>query len=71
MAANWGWSCVEITLSLWQWSSTIALDQSATLAPDIVNAIQALSLTQLENLGEALLAFEQVSDLEEWLRQNG
>jgi predicted transposase YdaD len=32
--------------------------------------VQALSLTQLEALGEALLDFSKPADLVDWLRQN-
>ena len=33
--------------------------------------ITTLSLTQLESLGEALLDFTSLSDLEAWLQENG
>jgi Domain of unknown function (DUF4351) len=39
-----------------------------TLAPTIETRIRSLSLTQLEELGEALLDFSQPSDLEGWLK---
>ena len=38
------------------------------MTPTIQAQVQALSLTQLESLGEALLDFSQPSDLVEWLR---
>ncbi len=37
-----------------------------SLAPE--GAIRALSLAQLETLGEALLAFGTLSDVEQWQR---
>ncbi|MCS7292828.1 MAG: DUF2887 domain-containing protein [Gloeomargarita sp. SKYBB_i_bin120] len=40
------------------------------LSLEQVQQIEALSLEQLENLGEALLDFQSVSDLENWLAQN-
>ena len=39
------------------------------LSPSLQDRIQVLSLEQLESLGEALLGFTQVSDLERWLAQ--
>jgi predicted transposase/invertase (TIGR01784 family) len=41
-----------------------------TVAPTIQTQIQSLSLTQLENLSEALLDFEQPSDLDDWLKSH-
>ena len=38
------------------------------MTPTIQAQVQALSLTQLESLGEALLDFSQPNDLVEWLR---
>jgi predicted transposase YdaD len=40
------------------------------LNPTMRSQIQALSLTQLESLGEALLDFSQPADLANWLREN-
>ncbi|MDB9306602.1 Rpn family recombination-promoting nuclease/putative transposase [Nodularia spumigena CS-591/12] len=40
------------------------------LSPNIHKQLQTLSLEQLENLGEALLDFSSVSDLENWLAHN-
>jgi predicted transposase/invertase (TIGR01784 family) len=40
------------------------------LAPEMRSQVQALSLTQLESLGEALLDFAEAGDLERWLREN-
>lgn len=40
------------------------------LSPEMRSQIQALSLQQLETLGEALLDFSQPSDLENWLRSH-
>lgn len=40
------------------------------LAPELRIQIQALSLTQLEDLGEALLDFSKTVDLADWLRNN-
>lgn len=40
--------------------------------PDQAQArIQTLALDQLEALGEALLDFSEVADLENWLREQG
>jgi predicted transposase YdaD len=38
------------------------------VTPEMRSQIQALSLTQLEALGEALLDFRKPDDLDEWLR---
>jgi predicted transposase YdaD len=38
-----------------------------TLSPEITVQVQALSLEQLEALGEALLDFLEMSDLVNWL----
>jgi Domain of unknown function (DUF4351) len=38
------------------------------ISPDIEAKIRALSLTQVETLGEALLDFSQPSDLDDWLK---
>ncbi len=38
-----------------------------TLTPEQLEQVQALSLDQLENLGEALLDFSAAADLEHWL----
>jgi predicted transposase/invertase (TIGR01784 family) len=40
------------------------------VAPEMRSQVQALSLTQLESLGEALLDFAEAGDLERWLREN-
>ena len=40
------------------------------VAPEVRSQIQALSLTQIESLGEALLDFSQPSDLVNWLQNN-
>jgi hypothetical protein len=39
-----------------------------SLAPDLQSQVQALSLAQLETLGEALLDFSEPEDLTDWLR---
>jgi len=39
------------------------------IAPEIQEQIQTLSVEELENLGEALLDFSEVTDLENWLNQ--
>jgi predicted transposase YdaD len=41
-----------------------------SLAPEMRSQVQALSLAQLESLGEALLDFAEAGDLERWLREN-
>jgi hypothetical protein len=41
-----------------------------TVAPEMRSQIQALPLTQLEALGEALLDFSEPADLETWLQSN-
>ena len=40
------------------------------VAPNLQEQIQALSLTQLEELGEALLDFSVVTDLAVWLDEH-
>lgn len=37
------------------------------LSPEVRSQIESLSLAQLENLGEALLDFSELTDLEQWL----
>jgi predicted transposase YdaD len=37
--------------------------------PSLTERIRGLSLEQLENLGEALLKFSNIADLEAWLNQ--
>lgn len=39
-----------------------------TIAPEVEAQICILSLTQLDNLGEDLLDFSQISDLDGWLK---
>jgi hypothetical protein len=41
-----------------------------SLAPEMATQVQALSLLQLEALGEALLDFSQLEDLIGWLEEN-
>jgi Domain of unknown function (DUF4351) len=41
--------------------------QTGPIAPKTETKIRSLSLTQLEELGEALLDFAQPSDLSDWL----
>jgi predicted transposase YdaD len=41
-----------------------------TIAPQAEAQIRSLSLTQIEELGEALLDFSQPSDLSDWLRSH-
>jgi hypothetical protein len=40
-----------------------------TIAPELKTKIEALTIAQLEDLGEALLDFASVTDLEAWLDQ--
>jgi predicted transposase YdaD len=40
------------------------------VTPEMRSQIQALSLTQLEALGEALLDFTKPDDLDEWMRSH-
>jgi predicted transposase YdaD len=40
------------------------------IAPDTETKISALSVSQLEALGEALLDFSNPTDLDEWLRSH-
>jgi hypothetical protein len=40
------------------------------IEPDLKMAVQALSLEQLENLGDALLDFSELVDLVNWLQEN-
>ena len=39
------------------------------LPQDVLKQIESLSLEQLENLGEALLDFQEMNDLEAWLNE--
>ena len=41
-----------------------------SLAPEMLVQVQALSLAQLESLGEALLDFAEAGDLVRWLEGN-
>lgn len=41
-----------------------------TIAPPLETKIRTLSLTQLEDLSEALLDFTYPSDLEQWLQSH-
>jgi predicted transposase YdaD len=40
-----------------------------TIVPELKTKIEALTIAQLEDLGEALLDFASVTDLEAWLAQ--
>ena len=40
-----------------------------TLSPHLLAQVQALSVEQIEDLGEALLDFSTLADLEAWLSQ--
>ena len=42
-----------------------------TIAPELKIKIEALTIEQLEDLGEALLDFATIVDLEDWLAQIG
>ena len=41
-----------------------------SLPPELSSQVQQLTLPQLEDLGEALLDFTNLADLEGWLGQN-
>jgi predicted transposase YdaD len=41
------------------------------VSPELRSQVEALSLAQIEALGEALLDFEELSDLVDWLETNG
>ena len=40
------------------------------ITPELESAINDLTLTQLEDLAEALLDFKSIEDLEQWLQQH-
>lgn len=40
------------------------------IAPEMLEQIQALSIEELENLGEALLDFSSTADLANWLQEH-
>lgn len=44
--------------------------QVGKISDEMTAAIKSLSTTQLESLGEALLDFEAINDLQKWLQQN-
>jgi predicted transposase YdaD len=41
-----------------------------TLSPEVNAVVMALSVAKLEDLGEALLDFQEVADLQNWLQAN-
>ena len=41
------------------------------LSPEVQKKVEKLPLEQLENLGEALLDFNSMADLQTWLKANG
>ncbi|MBL1211094.1 DUF4351 domain-containing protein, partial [Geminocystis sp. GBBB08] len=41
-----------------------------TLSDELQTKVRSLSIPQLESLGEALLDFQDISDLENWLESN-
>lgn len=41
------------------------------VSPEMRSQVEALSLAQLEALGEALLDFSELADLVNWLEANG
>jgi predicted transposase YdaD len=41
------------------------------LPQDLLKEVEALSLEQIENLGEALLDFTSINDLQGWLESSG
>jgi predicted transposase YdaD len=41
-----------------------------SISPELSPKIRSLSLEQLENLGEALLDFQSLQDLEQWLENS-
>jgi hypothetical protein len=63
-----------IQLGLQQGERSLVLRQLShrlgELSPEVVSRIEALSLTQLETLGEALLDFSRLTDLATWLNSN-
>lgn len=54
-----------ITLILRQLSRRVG-----KVPPELETAIYNLALTQLEDLAEALLDFNSIQDLEQWLKEN-
>jgi hypothetical protein len=41
-----------------------------TLSPDVNAVVMALPVAKLEDLGEALLDFQEIADLQNWLQAN-
>ena len=67
--------CQEgMQLGLHQGEQSLVLRQLSRrigdLSPDVISRIEALSLPQLEVLGEALLDFTGSDDLTTWLQSN-
>ncbi len=46
------------------------LNRRCGITPDLENQVRSLSESQLESLGDALLDFKSITDLENWLEQN-
>ena len=40
------------------------------VSPQVCQKIESLSIEQLENLGEALLDFQSIEELEQWFNQS-
>jgi predicted transposase YdaD len=61
-------------LGLYQGERSLVLRQLSrrigSLSPEVLSSVEALSLPQLEMLGEALLDFTSVDDLTTWLQSN-
>jgi Domain of unknown function (DUF4351) len=49
-------------------AAIVPLSKAVLLVMALQTQIEALSLPQLEDLGEALLEFSRPEDLEDWLR---
>jgi hypothetical protein len=64
----------ERDLAIWQKESALIIrllnKRFGEIEPGLIERIQKLPIEKIESLGEALLDFSKVDDLENWLNEN-